>query len=78
MADKLPTILNDYLFETGQASHMPLSESHLLAEAEWQLYQCGQEGSAAYEAHPMQKKALRSYVMRLRNKGVVPKHDFEL
>lgn len=78
MTQKLPTILKTYLEETDQMNHWPLSDAHLLAEAEWQLYQCDQESSAAYEAHPMQKRALRRYVQRLRAQGVKPKHDFEL
>lgn len=74
---RIPTILQQYLEATGQTSHFPLSKAHLLNEAEWQLYQCDQEGSCAYEAHPMQKKALSRYVEKLRAEGVKPKRDFE-
>ena len=74
---KLPTILEHYLEQTGQFDRKPLSEAHLLNEAEWQLYQCYQEGSRAYMSHPMQKKALKRYVERLKAKGVVPKRDFD-
>ncbi len=74
---KIPAILDHYLEVTEQYGRGPLSEAHLLNEAEWQLYQSTQEGSWAYEAHPMQKKALRRYVERLRAKGVKPKRDFD-
>lgn len=76
--NKIPRILSDYLYQTGQMAHWPLSDEHLLKEAEWQLYQCGQESSGAYEYPHQSKAALRRFVERLRNEGVEPKHDFEI
>lgn len=66
---KIPIILEEYLERTGQLDHWPLSEGHLLEEAEWQLYQCDQEGSSAYEHSRADKAALRRYVNRLKKKG---------
>ncbi len=74
-----PKILQDYLEETGQTAHEPLSDSHLLAEAQHQLHNAYHNpASAASEYHGRSKAALQRYVQRLKSQGVVPKHDFEL
>ena len=75
-----PRILEHYLESTDQSTreHEPLSEAHLLNEAEWCLYNAYEsEASAAYEYHPSSKAALRRYVEALRAKGVEPRRDFD-
>lgn len=73
----LPRILVEYLERTEQFSRGPLSEAHLLNEAEWCLWNAiCEEGSSAYAAHPASKKALERYVDRQRAKGILPKRDF--
>lgn len=76
---KLPRILDDYLNDTGQMhGHGQLSESHLLNEAEWCLYNAyANEASAAYEYHPSSKAALERWVAAMRDKGVMPHRDFD-
>lgn len=75
-AEELPTVLAQYLETTGQLDRGPLSESHLLNEAEWVMYKSGQDGSVAHGANQSQKEALRRYVGRLRARGVTPRRDF--
>ena len=77
---KRPRILQDYLAATDQSSvqHEPLSDAHLLNEAEWCLYNAYEnEASAAYEYHPASKAALARYVDALRKLGVTPARDFD-
>ena len=77
---KRPRILQDYLSSTDQSTreHEPLSESHLLNEAEWCLYNAYEnEASAAFDYHHASKAALRRYVDSLRARGVNPKRDFD-
>lgn len=77
---KRPRILEDYLFNTDQstAEHEPLSDSHLLNEAEWCLYNAYEnEASAAFEYHHASKAALKRYVDDLRSRGVQPSRDFD-
>lgn len=77
---KRPRILQDYLESTDQASseHEPLSDAHLLNEAEWCLYNAyDNEASGAFEYHPSSKAALRRYVEALRARGVMPARDFD-
>lgn len=77
---KRPRILQDYLCSTGQSTreHEPLSESHLLNEAEWCMYNAYEvESSGAYEYHHSSKAALRRYVEALRSQGVKPARDFD-
>jgi hypothetical protein len=71
----VPRILLDYLEATGQMAHWPLSDGHLLEEAEWQAYQMDEEDTSASEYGPRDKEALARFVDRLRARGVVPKHD---
>lgn len=75
ISTKLPTILDQYLETTGQYSHV-MSKAHLLNEAEHLIYQCDQDGSAAHDAHPMQKKALKRYAEMLKSEGIKPARDF--
>lgn len=77
MAYKIPTILDHYLEVTEQYCRGTLSEAHLLNEAEWQLYQCEQDGSWAYEASRKEKRELARFVKMLRAKGVKPERDFD-
>lgn len=77
---KRPRILKDYLCTTDQSTreHEPLSESHLLNEAEWCLYNAYEvESSGAYEYHHSSKAALRRYAEALRAQGVKPARDFD-
>lgn len=75
---KLPRILDDYLEGTDQYSCGPLSDEHLLNEAEWCLYNAYEnEASAAYEYNPKSKLALKRYVERMRSAGIVPERDFD-
>ena len=77
---KRPKILEHYLEATDQSTreHEPLSEAHLLNEAEWCLYNAYEnEASAAYEYHPSSKAALQRYVNALKAKGVKPCRDFD-
>lgn len=83
---RLPIILDHYLEDTEQkvrakteSPNGKLSESHLLMEAEWCLYNAsGNEASAAHEYTAARKRSLQNYVNRLKAKGVEPKHDFDL
>lgn len=76
---KIPLVLEMELDSTGQLDHWPLSEAHLLEEAEWLLWKIENEWEAcgqwftAYE-----RRSLRKYAARLRAKGIEPKHDFEI
>lgn len=75
-----PRILRDYLSSTDQSTRErePLSESHLLNEAEWCLYNAYEnEASAAFEYHHASKAALGRYVDLLRAQGVKPARDFD-
>lgn len=75
-----PKILDHYLELTGQNTpeHEPLSEQHLLNEAEWCLYNAYEnEASLAYGYHPSSKAALKRYVQKLKDKGIQPKRDFD-
>ena len=77
---KRPRILEDYLFSTDQSTveHEPLSDSHLLNEAEWCLYNAYEnEASAAFEYHHSSKAALKRFVDDLRSRGVQPSRDFD-
>ena len=78
VAMALPRILEDYLASTDQLSHWPLSDAHLLNEAEWCLYNAYEnEASGAFGYHHSSKAALRRYVDRLRAAGVEPQRDFD-
>lgn len=76
-------MLDDWLRDTGQLSRGPLSDAHLLAEAEhvWESAHTAELGSSTGmygDYHPSSFAALGRYIERLRSIGVEPKHDFEL
>lgn len=82
---KVPKILDHYLESTDQYARarergLELSDAHLLAEAEWCLYNAqDNEASCAYmDYNASSKAALSRYVDRLRARGIEPRHDFEL
>lgn len=82
---KLPKILKEWLEDTEQFGRarelgITLSDSHLLAEAEWCLYNCYENAaSTGYFEYTKQAKAgLRRWVNRMRANGVTARHDFDL
>ena len=78
---KTPRILDDWLHSTGQygmaKEHgQPLSEAHLLEEAE-HIMESQYWNEYSFDGyHPSSWAALRRFVDRLHAKGVEPAHDF--
>lgn len=82
---KLPKILHEWLEDTEQFDRarelgITLSDSHLLAEAEWCLYNCYENaaGTCYFEYSAQAKAGLRRWAKRMRANGVRPSHDFDL
>lgn len=80
---RLPIILEDWIRDTEQHAMarergISLSDSHLLAEAEWCLYNCYEnDASGSFDYSPQAKAGLRRWVMRMKAKGVKARHDFD-
>ena len=73
-----PRILCDWLYDTMQIAHEPLSDSHLLAEAE-HIMESQHWNPYSFDGyHPNSWAALRRYTAALRADGVEPRHDYDL